>query len=46
MHLADFKSEEYYSVVAQNIDEARKLVESRFKYVCDMDGAKLFSKRK
>ena len=46
MHLADFRSEEYHSAVATTIDEARKLIESGFHFVCDMDGAKLFSKRK
>jgi hypothetical protein len=46
MHLADFKSEEYYSAVARTIDEARKLIESGFSFVCEMDGVKLFSKRK
>jgi len=47
MHLADFRSEEeYHSAVATTIDEARKLIESGFHFVCDMYGAKLFSKRK
>ena len=46
MHLCDFSSEEHYSAVAETIDEARKLIESGFHFVCDMDGAKLFSKRK
>ena len=46
MHLADFRSEEYHSAVARTRDETRKLIESGFHFVCDMDGAKLFSKRK
>lgn len=46
IHLADFSSEEYHSAVATTIDEARKLIESGFHFVCAMDGAKLFSKRK
>jgi hypothetical protein len=47
MHLADFRSEEeYHSAVARTIDEARELIESGFHFVCDMDDAKLFSKRK
>jgi integrase len=46
MHLCDFSSEEYLSAVAETIGEARKLIESGFSFVCDMDGAKLFSKRK
>ena len=47
MHLADFRNEEeYHSAVATTIDEARKLSESGFHFVCDMDSVKLFSKRK
>jgi hypothetical protein len=46
MHLADFSSEEYFSAVANSIDEARKLIESGFSFVVDMEGVKLFSKRK
>jgi hypothetical protein len=46
-HLCDFGiEEEYHSAVARTIDEARKLIESGFHFVCDMDGDKLFSKRK
>jgi hypothetical protein len=46
MHLEDFSSEEYHSAIAKTIDEAWKFIESGFKYVCDMDGVKIFSKRK
>jgi hypothetical protein len=46
MHLCDFSSEEYLSAVAKTIDEARKLIESGFSFVCDMESVKLFSKRK
>ena len=45
-HLCDFSSEEYHSATAKTVDEARKLIESGFSYVCDMEGVKLFSKRK
>jgi integrase len=45
-HLCDFKSEEHYSATAKTVDEARKLIESGFQYVCDMKSVKLFSKRK
>lgn len=45
-HLCDFSSEEYYSAVAETIDEARKLIESGFSFVCNMEGVKLFSKCK
>jgi integrase len=44
--LAEFKNEEYHSAVAENIEEARELIESGFSFVCDIEGAKLFSKRK
>jgi integrase len=44
--LINFESDEYHSAVANTMDEARKLVESGFTFVCDMEGAKLFSKRK
>jgi integrase len=44
--LSEFRSEEYYSAVAKNIEEARELIESGFSFVCDIKGAMLFSKRK
>jgi len=37
---------EYISKVARTIDEARLLVEAGFEYVCDVEGVKLFRKRK
>jgi hypothetical protein len=46
MHLCDFSSEEYFSAVAETIDQARKLIESGFSFICDWGGVKLFSKRK
>jgi hypothetical protein len=39
-------NEEYVSKVAWTINEARLLVEAGFEYVCDVEGAKLFRKRK
>ena len=44
--LADFESDEYHSAVAKTVEEARKLVESGFTFVCDTDDIRLFSKRK
>ncbi len=38
--------DEYVSKVAKTIDEARVLVEAGFEYVCDVEDAKLFRKRK
>jgi hypothetical protein len=42
----DSGSNEFGSKVARTIDEARQLMEEGFEYVCDVDGAKLFRKRK
>jgi integrase len=39
-------SEEYHSATARTIDEARKLIESGFEYVTELDRVKLFKKRK
>jgi site-specific recombinase XerC len=44
--LVDFQSAEYYSAVAQRVDQARKLIESGFTFIFDVDGAKVLSKRK
>jgi len=44
--LISFESDEYSSAVAKTLDEARKLVEAGFEYVTDVDGSKLFRKRK
>jgi len=38
--------DEYFSKVARTVNEARRLVENGFEYVCDIEGAKLFRKRK
>jgi integrase len=45
-HLLDSKDEEYISAVARTLDEARKLIEQGFEYVCEIDEVKLFRKRK
>ena len=45
-HLVNFKSDEYTVRVAETIQEACKLVEAGFEYVTDMDGSKIFRKRK
>jgi len=37
--------DEFHVKLAQNLDEACKLLEVGFEYVTDMDGAKLFRKR-
>ena len=45
-HLVDFPSDEYISKVAKTVKEAQELVENGFEYVCDVEGYKLFRKRK
>jgi hypothetical protein len=46
-HLVDFEqSDEYSSATAKTIEEAQKLIESGFEYVTEIDGIKLFRKRK
>jgi len=44
--LVDFKDDEYVSKVAKTVEEACQLVEAGFEYVCEMDGVKIFRKRK
>ncbi|MBS7281486.1 MAG: hypothetical protein KIH09_16835 [Candidatus Freyarchaeota archaeon] len=45
-HLVSFKNDEYIYRVAWTLEEACQLVEAGFDYVCDVEGAKLFRKRK
>jgi len=46
-HLVDFSENDgFYSATAKTIDEAKKLIESGFEYVTEIDGVKLFRKRK
>lgn len=45
-HLIRFADEKYVSAVAKTVDDARKLVEAGFDYITDVDGVKLFRKRK
>jgi len=44
--LIHFRAEEYYSATARTVEEAQKLTEQGFEYVCDFDGIRLFRKRK
>jgi integrase len=46
VQLVTFESDDYTSANARTIQEAQKLVEAGFEYVCDFDGDKLFRKRK
>ena len=45
-HLVNFGSEVYVCKVAENVEEAKALIESGFEYVTEVDGVKLFRKRK
>ena len=40
------EEEEFYSATARSVDEAAKLIEQGFDFVTDVDGVKLFRKRK
>jgi len=42
----NFETDEYVAKVAKTLDEACQLVEAGFEYVTEMDGAKIFRKRK
>ena len=44
--LIHFHDEEYTSAVTDTVEKATKLIESGFEYVTEMDGLKLFRKRK
>ena len=45
-HLVDSGGDEFVCKVAKNVDQAKELIESGFDYVADVDGTKLFRKRK
>jgi hypothetical protein len=45
-HLVDFGSNEYACKIAKTVDDAKVMVEDGFDYVTDIEGMKLFRKRK
>ena len=45
-HLVDFGGDEFVCKVARTVDEAKELVESGFNFVTEVDGVRLFRKRK
>lgn len=45
-HLVDFRDEEFVVRCAKSVKEACELIENGFEYVTDLDGVKLFRKRK
>jgi len=44
--LVDFETDDYHSATAETIDEAKKLIEAGFEYVCTHESYMLFRKRK
>ena len=44
--LVCFEGDEYHSATAKTVEEACKLVDTGFEYVCDFEDVKLFRKRK
>ncbi len=45
-HLVNFGTDEFICKVAHNVEEATELIECGFEYVTEIDGVKLFRKRK
>ena len=45
-HLVNFEGDEYVTKRTKDIDEAEELLKAGFNYVTDMNGYKLFRKRK
>ncbi|MEM2336915.1 MAG: hypothetical protein QXR79_05240 [Candidatus Bathyarchaeia archaeon] len=45
-HLVNFNEEKFISEAGWTLEEAQKLVKARFEYVCEIEGARLFRKRK
>jgi len=42
----NFENDEYHSATAKTVEKAKQPIEGGFEYVCDMEGIKLFRKRK
>jgi len=40
------QSDEFHSAVAKDVEEAKKLMEAGFEYICNHNGVMLFRKRK
>jgi hypothetical protein len=43
--LVEFDGDEYCSAVASSIEEAQKLIEAGFEYVCTYEGLMIFRRR-
>jgi hypothetical protein len=46
VQLISFPSDEFYCATAKDVNEAKALIERGFEYVTEIDGVKLFRKRK
>jgi hypothetical protein len=46
IQLVPFQEDEWVCSVAKTVEEAKALIESGFEYVTEVDGVKLFRKRK
>lgn len=44
--LISFESDQFHSATAKTVQDAQKLIESGFEYVCEFNEVKLFRKRK
>jgi hypothetical protein len=44
--LFEFKEDNYVCKDAKTVEQAKELVEAGFEFVCDIEGTKLFRKRK
>jgi integrase len=44
--LVNFENDEHICKAATNVKEATELIEAGFEYICDVEGVKLFRKRK
>jgi hypothetical protein len=42
----NFENDDFHSATAKTVEEAQKLVEAGFEYVCCFDHVKVFRKRK
>jgi len=40
------ENEEYVCKVAKTVEDAKQVIEAGFEYVCEIDGARIFRKRK
>jgi len=44
--LISFESDEYHSATAETLEDAGKIVETGFEYICTYNDVRLFRKRK